>query len=38
MCWLYSRQIEHSDENLMALEGILNAHQIFSNSNFIKIF
>lgn len=26
---MYSRQIEHSDDNLMAIEGLLNAHPIF---------
>ncbi len=34
---LFSRQIEHSDENLMALEGILNVHPIFSEANLIRI-
>ena len=38
ICWMYSRQIEHSDDNLMALEGILNAHPMFSEDNIIKIF
>lgn len=38
LCWLYSRQVEHSDDNLMALEGILNAHPIFAENNIIKIF
>lgn len=37
ICWLYSRQIEHSDDNLMALEGILNAHPLFCENNFIKV-
>ena len=36
ICWLFSRQIEHSDDNLMALEGILNAHPLFSEENILK--
>lgn len=36
ICWLFSRQIEHSDDNLTALEGILNAHPMFSEKNILK--
>lgn len=31
--YLYSRQLEHSDDNLMSLEGLLVAHPIFSTEN-----
>lgn len=32
LCYRYSRQVEHSDENLMSLEGILTAHPGFNES------
>ncbi|MBO5426119.1 MAG: flagellin lysine-N-methylase [Lachnospiraceae bacterium] len=36
MSYLYSRQLEHSDDNLMSLEGLLVAHPIFSAYNLLK--
>ncbi|MBO5509384.1 MAG: flagellin lysine-N-methylase [Lachnospiraceae bacterium] len=37
LCHTYSRQIEHSDENLMSLEGLLNAHPRFDDKNMVRI-
>lgn len=37
VCYQYSRQIEHSDENLMSLEGILTAHPAFCDENLKQI-
>lgn len=31
VAYLYSREVEHSDDNLQALEGILNVHPLFEN-------
>ncbi len=36
MSYLYSRQLEHSDDNLMSLEGLLVAHPIFSVDNLLR--
>lgn len=36
-CYLYSRQVEHSDDNLLSLEGILTAHPLCSVENMISI-
>ena len=33
----YSRQVEHSDNNLMALEGLLTAHPVFGLDNMIGL-
>ena len=35
--YTYSRQIEHSDDNLMALEGLLIAHPELSDKNIIRM-
>lgn len=37
ICYTYSRQIEHSDDNLMALEGLLAAHPELSDENIIRM-
>lgn len=37
ICYLYSRQIEHSDENISSLEGLLIAHPNFDKKNIISI-
>ncbi len=37
ICYTYSRQIEHSDDNLMALEGLLVAHPKLSDENIIRM-
>ncbi|MGN0395949.1 MAG: flagellin lysine-N-methylase [Coprococcus sp.] len=37
ICYTYSRQIEHSDDNLMALEGLLVAHPELSDENIIRM-
>lgn len=36
ICYTYSRQIEHSDENLVALEGLLNAHPKLSDAKILS--
>lgn len=36
LCYLFSRQIEHSDNNLTSLEGIMTAHPKFSSDNIIQ--
>lgn len=36
ICYTYSRQIEHSDENLMALEGLLSAHPQLSDASILS--
>ena len=38
ICYTYSRQIEHSDDNLLSIEGLLNAHPKLSDKNIISIF
>lgn len=37
VCYTYSRQMEHSDDNLLAFEGILTAHPVFMSENIIKV-
>jgi len=37
VCYQFSRQIEHSDENLMSLEGILTAHPIFDDEKMLSL-
>ena len=37
ICYLFSRQIEHSDNNLMSLEGILSAHPMFCFENMVQV-
>lgn len=37
MCYTYSRQIEHSEDNLLALEGLLNAHPMLSDKKLVEI-
>lgn len=38
ICYTYSRQIEHSDDNLLSIEGLLNAHPKLSDKNIISMF
>lgn len=37
LCIAYARQMEHSDENILALEGILNVHPKFATDILLKI-
>lgn len=37
ICYQYSRQVEHSDDNLLALEGIMTAHPAFTMENMEKV-
>ncbi|MBE5944539.1 MAG: hypothetical protein E7258_06430 [Lachnospiraceae bacterium] len=37
VAYLFSRQLEHSDENLMSLEGLLVAHPVFSIDNIFRV-
>lgn len=37
ICYTYSRQMEHSEENLRSLEGLLNAHPDFEDGNMVEI-
>lgn len=37
ICYRYSRQIEHSDHNLISLEGILEAHPLFAVEQMRKV-
>ncbi len=37
VAYTYSRQIEHSDNNLICLEGLMTAHPVFSDEKIISI-
>ena len=37
ICYTYSRQIEHSEDNIMSLEGLLNAHPKLSDKMMVGI-
>ena len=38
IAYMLSRQVEHSDDNLISLEGLLNAHPLFNNERFFTLF
>lgn len=37
ICYTYSRELEHSDTNLMLTEGLLIAHPLFETSNLLSL-
>lgn len=37
IAYRYSRQVEHSDNNLMAMEGLLTAHPVFETAKIIQL-